>query len=396
VGDSQGRRSGARACRGTSHRSWTGDRAFIVSFLKRAALASACLIVSIAIQPPTAASADSVRNKQWYLKDLKISQAHALSKGTGIKVAVVDSGVDKHPDLAKNLGIGVNLVSGGSPVGQSDENGHGTAMAGIIVGHGKSANDGVLGIAPEAEAIPVKVVGAGQDGPGTELNKGIEWAAQNGAQVINVSAGSAPSVSLDQALDAAKESDALIVAATGNRPYSLRVSYPAASPGVLAVGAVDRTREHASFSVPGDAVQICAPGVDMETTGRKGTYVVSRGTSDSTAVVSGAAALVRSKFPDLTAPQVIDRLTSTATDIGPPGRDEECGFGLLNIVKALTADPPSAGGSSPPADSAPTAAAPAPDGDSHTAAIVAWTVGGVVVVLLGALISVLLVRRRKT
>ena len=133
----------------------------------------------------------------------------------------------------------------------------------------------------------------------------------------------------------------------------------------------------------------------METTGRKGTYVVSRGTSDSTAVVSGAAALVRSKFPDLTAPQVIDRLTSTATDIGPPGRDEECGFGLLNIVKALTADLPSAGGSSPPADSAPTAAAPAPDGESHTAAIVAWTVGGVVV-LLGALISVLLVRRRKT
>jgi subtilisin family serine protease len=162
------------------------------------------------------------------------------------------------------------------------------------------------------------------------------------------------------------------------------------------VGAVDRTREHASFSVPGDAVQICAPGVDMETTGRKGTYVVSRGTSDSTAVVSGAAALVRSKFPDLTAPQVIDRLTSTATDIGPPGRDEECGFGLLNIVKALTADLPSAGGSSPPADSAPTAAAaPAPDGESHTAAIVAWTGGGVVV-LLGALISVLLVRRRKT
>jgi type VII secretion-associated serine protease mycosin len=366
-----------------------------VSLSSRFGLALAAASILIVIQPANAAEADVARNKQWHLKFLHIAEAHTITKGSGITVAVVDTGVSRHPELQENLLAGINLVPGGSGNGQSDSLGHGTAMAGLIAARGRSKGDGVLGIAPEAKILPVKT-NATDETTGALLSDGIKWAVEQGAQVINVSASSAPTAGLNKAIDAAAAEDILVVAASGNRPQDFRIGYPAALDGVLAVGAVDRSGRHASFSINDDAVQLCAPGVDMETTSRTGGYFKGVGTSDATAIVSGAAALVRSKFPDLTAPQVIDRLTSTATDIGPPGRDEQCGFGLLNIVKALTADLPSAGGSSPPADSAPTgAAAPAPDGESQTAAIVAWT-GGAVVVLLGALISVLLVRRRKT
>jgi subtilisin family serine protease len=134
----------------------------------------------------------------------------------------------------------------------------------------------------------------------------------------------------------------------------------------------------------------------MESSGPKRNYVVGRGTSDATAIVSGAAALVRSKFPELTAPQVIERLTSTATDIGPPGRDDQCGFGVLNIVKALTADVPGAGTS--PSTPASVAAQPIPDREDpadpaeSAGAVIGAAVG---VTALGAVVALFLLRRRR-
>jgi type VII secretion-associated serine protease mycosin len=374
-----------------------------VSSVRLRAVTFAVLAGLVISQAPTPASADAVRDKQWYLKSLKIAQAHEITKGAGVTVAIVDTGAAKHSDYAKNLKPGRNFTSAGSSVGQSDTDGHGTAMTGLIVGHGRSADDGILGIAPEAKAVPVKVVGSDDNQLGPATNRGIAWAAQSGAKVINVSLSTGPSLGLKQAVESASTNDVVVVAGSGNRPAILQLGYPAAIPGVLAVGAVDRSGKHASFSVGGEAIQLCAPGVDMETTGRNGTYVVGRGTSDATAVVSGAVALVRARFPDLNAPEVIERLTSTATDIGLPGRDDECGFGVLNIVKALTADAPSAGGTasataSPAPDGAPTtgAAQPSePESQSNTVAIVAASVGGGVAVL-GALIALFLARRRRT
>jgi type VII secretion-associated serine protease mycosin len=293
------------------------------------------------------------------------------------------------------------VVSGSPADGRSDEKGHGTAMAGLIAAHGRNRTDGVLGIAPTAKVLPVKETNATQNGTSTTVAAGIEWAARNGANVINVSSANGPSLAMKEAIQAAAAMDAVVVAGSGNKPDFLQLGYPAAMPGVLAVGSTDRTGKHAAFSIPGEQIQICAPGVDIASTRLKGRYSIAWGTSSSTAIVSGAAALVRAKFPDLSAQEVIHRLTSTATDIGKPGRDDECGFGLLNIVAALTANVPPAAGSDSPTQTATTApstaeAAPTPEqtpASSNTPLIA----GGIAVAVAAAgLLAFLLIRRRKS
>jgi subtilisin family serine protease len=193
----------------------------------------------------------------------------------------------------------------------------------------------------------------------------------------------------------------LVVAAAGNKRQDVVAAYPAAMPGVLAVGASDQSGKPADFTVSSKTVQICAPGVDIESAFPNNKYWNGQGTSEATAIVSGAAALVRAKFPDLSAQEVIHRITATATDNGAPGRDDKCGYGVLNIVKALTADVPPLGSSTapttPPSQPPPTttAAAAPPDtkpASSNTPAVI----GGVVILLLvGGLVAFLIARRRK-
>jgi subtilisin family serine protease len=216
-------------------------------------------------------------------------------------------------------------------------------MAAIIAAHGRG-DSGVLGIAPAAKVLPVRVDDTQARGTDANLGKGVEWAARNGAKVINVSAGAGPTPEIEDAVSDALKADIVVIAAIGNAPESAISDYPAVMDGVLAVGATGRDGQHASFSLDDPKVQICAPGEKIRTAKPVSAYVDSTGTSPATAIVSGAAALVRAKFPRLSAPEVIHRLTATADDIGPPGRDKECGYGELNIVRALTADvPPLAG-----------------------------------------------------
>jgi len=134
--------------------------------------------------------------------------------------------------------------------------------------------------------------------------------------------------------------------------------------GVLAVGSTDRNHKHASFSVVDKRVDICAPGKDIVTAEPKNRYANVDGTSVSAPIVSGAVALVRAKFPNLSGPEVIHRLEATADDIGPPGRDDQCGYGELNIVKALTADVPPLANSTGSAAATPSASASG-DGVPH-------------------------------
>lgn len=351
------------------------------------------------VLPSAPASADAVRDREWHLKFLNISAAHKFSTGSDVVVAIVDTGVHPHPDIKKNLVDGTSTLPSEPGNGQKDENGHGTAMAGLIAGHGRNGGTGVLGIAPQAKIMSVKIGNAEAIEEDGSFTAGIEWAAQHGAQVINVSGATGPSVGMRRALEKAAQSDAVVVASSGNRPQDSRIGYPAALPGVLAVGAVDRSGQHTSFSIEGDPVQICAPGVEMETTRNNDRYSVAIGTSPAAAIVSGAAALVRARFPDLSAQEVIERLTSTATDIGPPGRDEQCGFGVLNIVKALTADGGGSESASPVPGSAPTRgqgeADPASDGSGDgSIALLAGIVGGGIAVL-GGLVALVAVRRRR-
>jgi type VII secretion-associated serine protease mycosin len=350
-----------------------------------------------------------VRELQWHISYLHLTQVHQITRGSGVVVAIPDTGVSRHVDLSSNLISGNDTRAGGDGIGQSDKNGHGTQMAGLIAGHGHATNDGVLGIAPAAKVLPIRSLDS--EGRGQGVEEGIKWAAEAGADIINVSSATGASRPLTEAITAAAQADSVVVAGTGNKSTSPRFGYPAAMPGVLAVGATGRNGNHADFSITGPKVEICAPGVDIVSTDIDNKYSKNQGTSSATAIVSGAAALVRAKFPELSAPEVIHRLTATADDNGPPGRDEQCGFGVLNIVKALTADVPplnpagasgsaaptaaaSAGVSASPgagAGASPDVASPEPAGSSFP--LIAGIAAGVVAV--GALLAFMIRRRRR-
>lgn len=355
-------------------------------------------IAATAVVPAGAAQADSFRDDQWYLGSLKVQQAQSVSKGAGVTVAVVDTGVYPHPDLRRNLLVGKNFSDIGAGDGRGDKVGHGTNMAAIIAGHGRAGNDGVLGIAPASRILPVRINNDVNNVPTGALAQGINWATQNGAEVINVSSGTGPAFELQSAVRSAIDSDVVVVAAAGNTAKAAIISYPAAMDGVLAVGATARNGQHASLSVKSAKIQICAPGVEITTAQPEDEYVDTNGTSPATAIVSGAAALVRAKFPQLSGPEVIHRLTATADDVGPAGRDDECGFGELNLVKALTADVPpltaaTATTSPPPTPSSDaTTIAATPEPHSPGSTTIGWIAG---VLAVGAFIGYLVVRRRR-
>lgn len=145
---------------------------------------------------------------------------------------------------------------------------------------------------------------------------------------------------LRQVVEEAIARDVVVVAAAGNSPHDKGVQWPAAIPGVVAVAGVDRNGNRSKISVAGPEVVLAAPSDDISSTNTGGGYRVGTGTSDATAIVAGAVALVRSKFPNLKAKEVIRRLTATAIDKGAPGRDPEYGYGIVNLVGALTADLP--------------------------------------------------------
>ncbi|WP_433231216.1 type VII secretion-associated serine protease mycosin [Micromonospora sp. CA-248260] len=322
-----------------------------------------------------------VRKDQWHLNYLKAPEAQAINQGEGVIVAVPDTGVSPHPDLARNLLQGVDLTEEGAD-GRRDRSGHGTGMAGLIAAHGKG-HQGVLGIAPKAKILPIHVTSEG-GATADAMAAGIAYATRQGAQVVCISSGGASNANLRQAVRAALQANVVIVAAAGNAPDDNAVIYPAAEDGVLAVAGVGRKGEHASISVSGPEVDVVAPAVDIYSTSINGKYRKGTGTSDATAIVAGAAALVRSKYPYLPAAEVVHRLTATAVDKGPPGRDDEYGYGVIDLVAALTADVPPLGFESvtaAPPQAGTTSAATSSSGgnDDGGAAARGWATLGVIV-----------------
>jgi len=296
------------------------------------------------------ALADQVRDKQWHLGYLKVAEAHRISTGKGVTVAVIDTGVASHPDLSGSILKGTDFVKPGG-TGQSDVDGHGTAMAGLIAGHGAGQN-GVLGIAPDAKILPVRVL---KSGPATAKGgPAIQWAVDHGADVINLSVGGGVDPATLDALAAAAKANVVVVAASGNKPSAFGVVAPAIVPSVIAVTAVGKQGKLDPISATGPEVDLAAPGADIESTGLKSGYDESTGTSDASAIVAGAAALIRSKYPSLSATEVAELLESTADDKGAPGLDDDYGHGVLDLVAAL-----SAGGAQPSASPSATATAPA-------------------------------------
>ncbi|MFC4067093.1 type VII secretion-associated serine protease mycosin [Actinoplanes subglobosus] len=324
-------------------------------------LGAAALAGLIAFGAPAAASAappltepvvnsDTVRADQWQLSALNLTDAWNYSDGAGVTVAVLDSGVDAHhADLEGQVLPGVDLVAGKGD-GESDPVGHGTTVSAIIAGRNDD-QAGVVGIAPKAKILPVRVLDEdNRYDDALIVAKGLRWAVDNGAKVVNMSlGGSGSSPTLAAAIDYAFAKDVVVIACTGNatgtstsKSSNYGVWYPAREPGVIAVGGTDRDGESLwSGSIRGKETVVTAPATDLvgARPGPVGYWRV-QGTSFAAPMVAATAALIRSRWPDMSAAEVVNRIIRTASDRGAPGRDPEFGFGLIDPVKALTADVP--------------------------------------------------------
>jgi type VII secretion-associated serine protease mycosin len=357
-------------------------------------VAASLLAATTALAVATPAQADKIRNGQWHLSFLDINKVHELSQGEGIVVAVIDSGIDaQHPDLSGNVLTGFDVVAGGSGNGWGDKDGHGTGMAGLIAahGHGPGNADGALGVAPKAKILPVRIDTGSGLGAGDAMALAVDGAVKRGAKVISISVTSSPEGAYD-AIQRALKAGVIVVAASGNRPKQEFIGDPAAYPGVVAVGAVGKDGNVADLSVRGKALSLTAPGTEVVSTNFNDDYRIGNGTSDSAALVAGAAAVVWSKFPQLTNQQVVEQLTRTAKDKGAPGRDDEYGFGVVDIVKALTTAPVAASATQA---STGNGLPPIPAETSSTSSKTGLIIGGAIVILAVIVLIIVLARRRR-
>jgi type VII secretion-associated serine protease mycosin len=336
-----------------------------VSALLSATLAGGIAATAIATAP--AAQADTWRDKEYWLKEAGITKAWEVSKGANVKVAVIDSGVDaNHPDLKGVLAGGHDVSGAGTSDGRKSIGAkpeHGTLVATMLAGRGhqpkkaasakpspsatpsKNMPDGIMGVAPEAEILSVSTW-LGSANPGgksdqDQIPEAVRWAVDNGAKVINISLGSTSPEwpqSWDAAFLYAEQKDVVIVAAAGNRVGgNVQVGAPATIPGVLTVAGLDRSGAASTdSSSQGISIGVAAPAEKLVGGLPGGSYAEWAGTSGATPIVSGVAALIRSKWPQMSAKQVINRIVSTAKDAGAPGKDPLYGFGVLNAEAALT------------------------------------------------------------
>jgi subtilisin family serine protease len=352
-------------------------------------IAAVAALVLFVVAATPASATDPVRDGQWQLDFLRVEDAHKYSQGDGVVVGVVDTGVDAtNPDLAGSILSGAGLTAQGGD-GRQDIDGHGTAMAGFIAAHGRAG-----GIAPMAKIVPVREFDTAF---GYASGDGVTWAVDHGARVLCLAYSSPDDPADRMAVARAIAMDVVVIAPVGNTNSPSVGINPLEYPGVVGAAGVDRNGEHAAISVVTPYATLAAPAVDAVSTdtlyipGNTG-YRPWTGTSDATAIIAGAAALVRARFPKLSAVEVIHRLTATADDKGPPGRDDQYGYGVINLVKALTADVPAL---TPSASPEPTQALPAqPERPNHTAAVVA--IGGLTVLaLFGVALVVVGVRRSR-
>ncbi|MGH3713303.1 MAG: S8 family serine peptidase [Micromonosporaceae bacterium] len=298
----------------------------------------AVLAVLVAPLVASPAYADEVRDKQWNLEMLGAHDAWEHSRGDGVVVAVLDSGVDAgHPDLAGQVLEGHDVVEGGTAT--SDADGHGTAVAAMIAGHDDDA--GVAGLAPEAKILPVAV--GGERMYDDDIAEGIRWAVDHDAGVINLSLGSEQSSeAIADAVAYAVEHDVVVVAAAGNideEGQGIPLGYPARLPGVVAVTGITAAGKHWHNSSRGPRAALCAPATGVIGPIGDG-YEYLSGTSFAAPMVAAAAALVRAKWPGMDAANVINRLLRTADDLGRKGRDSHYGYGRVNLAEAVTAEVP--------------------------------------------------------
>ncbi|WNM29598.1 type VII secretion-associated serine protease mycosin [Streptomyces sp. Li-HN-5-11] len=387
------------------------------------------LLVGLAGAP---AFAGSARQQQWFLDAMKAEQMWQISTGTGITVAVIDSGVDpNNPDLKGRVLPGEDLAQDQPGDEHTDYDGHGTGMAGLIAGTGAyDGGKGAFGLAPGAKILPIRMPdsskSANEAAAAKQFNeaasKAIRYAADTGARVINVSLGQREdSPSLTAAVKYALHKGSLVFAAVGNSGNTdNHLEYPAATPGVVGVAAVGKDLRRTAESEHGSQVDMAAPGDQMLHACGGGTGLCrSHGTSDATALASASAALIWSKHPNWTNNQILRVMLNT---IGGPTngakRNDSIGYGIVRPRVALQnpGDPgpadvyplPDLAAAASPSPSAKASGAQGTDaaaskgaesagssksGDSNTMLWVGLAVGAALA--LGAAVAALVVGRRR-
>ncbi|MFF3605444.1 type VII secretion-associated serine protease mycosin [Streptomyces sp. NPDC002463] len=359
----------------------------------------------------------------WPLQRVLLDELWQDTKGKGVRVAVIDTGVD---DVNLQLREAVDAKAGkdylkpdpknpsfgdekrGKTDGTVDEVGHGTKVAGIIAARPRKGT-GFVGLAPEATIIPIRQNDEKNSGKSDTMALAITYAVDKaGADVINISQDTTQPLSLDspmaKAVAHAIEKGVVVVASAGNDGMdgARKKTYPAAFPGVLAVASSDRNNERAAFSQSGPMVGVAAPGVDVVSTVPGGGQCVDNGTSFSAPYVAGVAALLRAKYPEWSVAQIVTRIEQTAVR-SVNGRDDHVGWGVIDPVRALADQPgtpastpvPDPGPPKPPApEPAALALSETPQERSERLATYALGIGGVLVAVVVGTATVIRDSRR--
>jgi hypothetical protein len=266
---------------------------------------------------------------QYELAKLQLPQAHAIAKGDNVLVAVIDSAVDvAHSELAGSIAESFDVLSSTVQPHQ-----HGTAIAGLIVAHGR-----LMGSAPGAKILAIRAFDpkdSGAESTTFNILKGIDWASAHAARVINMSFAGPADPAIHRALEAAHKKGIVLVAAAGNAGAKSAPLYPAADPNVIAVSATDADDRLFEQSNRGRHIALAAPGSQILVAIPDNEYEMSSGTSYSAAEVSGIVALMLQRNPDLTPDKIRTILRASAKDLGPKGPDIMFGAGLANAYGAL-------------------------------------------------------------
>jgi hypothetical protein len=269
-------------------------------------------------------------SEQYVVNKLQLAEVHKVATGRGVLVAVVDSAIDmNHPDLAGAF------VEQYDAVGRREKpHFHGTGMVGAIAAHHR-----LMGIAPEARILAIQAFsGTTRQSPEAttkQILAGLDWAVRKGARVINMSFAGPYDPMLALAMKNAHAKGVVLIAASGNLGPKSPPLYPAADPNVIAVTAVDENDRLFAQAVRGPHVAVAAPGVDVMVPAPEQTYQLTTGTSVAAAHVSGVAALLIERHPNVDAATILEVLTSTAQKLNPKGRDDQFGWGLIDPASAL-------------------------------------------------------------
>ena len=345
------------------------------------------------------ARADQIRAREWHLGVLQAERAWKYSRGRGITVAVLDTGVDgNHPDLTGQVVTGPDLTGGLRRPGSRYWGLHGTSMASIIAGHGHGPGmtQGMMGVAPQSRILSIRVTLENDDplrrdnaqanvtGEHDAVAQGIRYAVDHGADIINMSLGGGRQFyngtqSQESAIRYALGKGVVLIASAGNDGSGAnRRNFPASYPGVIAVGALDRNLRLWKDSNRRSRVSVCAPGVDIVSADANNGYVVGTGTSASSAIVAGVAALVRARYPRLTPAEVRQALIQgSPARHGRPTGSSAC-RGTVDALRTLYAAHRINKTSGGPARNGPPSASPAAAGqkDEESGRLLPLILGG--------------------